>query len=145
MHASTKLPLSFRSEVRLLRGPVPTSFETFYRGHLRYRSGGRIRSADVWSGYSQWAMLNEVPGLHPRELCRAMLNIGHSYFKSNGSYFRDVVWAREAPDLPDNFPRVLNAEQAAATLDRHDALLARVDRALAEMSDVRAALLGSLV
>lgn len=98
-------PMPFRdpSERRLM-GPVPPSFEAFYRAHLRFEVGGRLRSTTVASLYGSWALEVGAPHLSASAIKRAMMNIGHSHFRSNQMHFRDVRLAKEKPETLDDYP-----------------------------------------
>jgi hypothetical protein len=102
------LPATFRqpsgSEGRQLGGPVPPAFETFYRSHLRFRSGPRLRAAVLAERYGAWALENEAPSMSLKEIRLAMLNIGHRHLRSNGMLYLDVQLAAELPGVADNFP-----------------------------------------
>jgi hypothetical protein len=129
-------PTRFRpAEGRVLRGPVPSCFEAFYRAELRYRSGGRLRSLELARRYAAWAAANEAPSLNLQELRRAMLNIGHRHFRSNNIYFGDVQLAVEVPSLADNFPGLPIDPPIDAG---PDPMVAQIDRILAELHLLRA-------
>lgn len=131
---SRMLPGPFRNmEGSALKGPVPHCFELFYRAHLRFRSGGRIRSPALASRYAAWAEREQQPALHYKALRRAMENVGHRRRRSNGIYYADAVFADAAPDLPDTFPATppLPASDAAS-------LVQQIDRIACELNTVRA-------
>lgn len=128
MSGST-LPLSFRSpEGRALRGPVPADFERFYRSRLRFRSGRRIRSAELADRYKAWAEQHEAGSLDHRAIRRAMLSIGHRLIRSNGMVYLDVEFAEAVPHVADNYPRVASPDQ----------VIERIDAMAAELAAIRA-------
>jgi hypothetical protein len=98
----------------VLAGPIPASFEEFYRSKLRFASGGRIRALDLFAMYSDWAAQEGKPALNQRQIRRAMVNIGHRHFRSNITFFGDVQLASEASHLDDNFPAMPPITEAAA-------------------------------
>lgn len=131
---STMLPLPFRMpEGRALKGPVPPSFETFYRAQLRYRTGARISSTALRCRYLAWAEQNEGQALSFVALRRAMENVGHRHLLSNGAFYDNAAFVEDAADLPDNFPAPPPIEPGEAV-----ALVHRIDRLAAELGAVRA-------
>lgn len=126
-------PGPFQIESRRLRGPVPLSFETFYRANLRFVPGERLRSSDVSRYYGAWAAAAGAPSLTYREIKRAMSNIGHPPLNSNGVQYRDVALAADWEALPDNFPAVPLPTEAAAV-----AIADRLDAMISELSSIRA-------
>jgi hypothetical protein len=121
-----------------LRGPVPPAFEAFYRMHLRFVPGGRLRSTAVNRFYAAWAGAAGVASLSRREVKRAMANIGHRAKNSNGVQFCDVALAAECDDLLDNFPSLpLPAEVHVA------AIADRIDAVITELSSIRAEVTGA--
>ncbi len=127
------LPPSFRSEGRKLRGPVPPSFEAFYRQQVRYQLGGRIGSIELRQRYIAWAEAAEAPDLGFRPIRRAMENIGHAHRHSNGTYYADAVFAEAVPDQRDNYPGgpILAVDEAAS-------LVRRIDSVAGELGAIRA-------
>lgn len=127
-------PQPFHPEGRVLLGPVPASFEAFYRAELRYSVGARLSSMEVARRYATWAADHEAGSLNQRQLCRAMLNIGHSHFHSDGARFGDVQFVEADPDLADNFPglAVDPADQG------RDTMVLQIDRIAAELQKLRA-------
>lgn len=129
---STALPPPFRgTSERRLRGPVPESFEAFYRATLRYCSGARMRTLEVAQCYAAWAADHDAPQMNLRALKRAMFNIGHAHLKSNGMYFGDVQLAGDAPSLADNFPAGPPPLAAAC------GAVGRIDRICLELEQLR--------
>ena len=116
---------------RQLLGAIPASFVVFYRHQLRFRSGGRIKTKIVADLYRAWAELNGSPGMNFKAIKRAMQNIGHSYFTSNGSYFGDVQLAAAEPGLADNFP------ESPPLAEPRRSLLARIDRISVDLDRIR--------
>lgn len=99
------LPGAFRyPSDRKLRGEVPTHFEAFYRAHLRFYPGARMRTQQVANCYMEWARRSNAPGMSAPEVKRAMFHIGHACLRSNGMHFTDVQLATADPMLMDNFP-----------------------------------------
>jgi hypothetical protein len=128
---------SFRSLApRALRGPVPLDFERFYRSSLRWRSGGRLKSMDVANLYWAWADGAGAPYMSLKQIRRAMVNIGHRAFNSNGMFYADAGLAEQLPDVADNFPSAGVAEPASA----HPALavVERIDAVMTELAKIRA-------
>jgi hypothetical protein len=139
------LPRSFRADQqpfhakhRLLRGPVPSAFEAFYRAHLRFLPGGRLRSSDLSRFYGAWAAAAGAPSLSSREIKKAMRNIGHRAKNSNGVQYCDVGVAADCADLADNFPSLPLPAEAHAT-----AIADRLDAMITELSSIRADVLGT--
>jgi hypothetical protein len=98
-------PRSFQTlEGRSLRGPVVASFEAYYRAHLRFQVGARVRATNLRSRYLAWAVANEAPALSFVEIRQAMENVGHWHQHSNGAVYGDVTFAEHVDPLPDNFP-----------------------------------------
>lgn len=125
--------IPFRPGCRLLRGPVPSHFENFYRANLRFVPGSRLKSSAVNSFYNAWATATGATSMSNRELKRAMHNIGHGCARSNGIWFRDVALSAECDDLADNFPGLPTPPQAHAA-----ALADRLDRMITELASIRA-------
>jgi hypothetical protein len=99
------LPRPFRHPSdRTLVGYVPPHFEQFYRSELRFCTGARIRTRDVGARYAEWSARVNAPSMSEKAIKRAMVSIGHDYFMSNGSFFRDAALALSVPDVVDNFP-----------------------------------------
>ena len=116
---------------RQLLGAVPASFMLFYRHQLRFRSGSRIKTKIVADLYRAWAELNGSPSMDSKAIKRAMQNIGHTYFTSNGSYFGNVQLAATAPELTDNFP------EGPPLAEPRRSLLARIDRISIDLDRLR--------
>jgi hypothetical protein len=141
--AKAMFPKSFRSrsksfrspERRTLRGPVPLDFEQFYRASLRYRHGARLKSMEVAKLYEAWAIGAGAPYMSLKQIRRAMLNIGHSHFNSNGMYYGDVAPAEQLPDVADNFPSAGVAEPASARPGL--AVVERIDAVMTELANIR--------
>jgi hypothetical protein len=114
---------------RRLSGPVPPSFEDFYRARLRFVPGARIRTLHIADMYRAWAAQNRKPSLSLKKLKRAMSNIGHRAIESHGMFYGDVGFAADHPDLTDNFPTLAPMEAAV--------ILERIDAAIAELGSVR--------
>lgn len=132
MNRST-LPPPFRMpEGRALAGPVPASFENFYRQTLRYRTGGRVATADLRDRYHAWAERTGAPALSYRAIRQAMENVGHAHRTSNGVYYADAVFADAVPGEPDNFP----APSPIAPSDAR-ALVCHIDRVAVELDTLR--------
>lgn len=128
------IPTTFRSG-RVLRGPVPSDFEAFYRNCLRFQTGARMRTRDVADRYHAWAAENAGSSLNMRELRRIMDHIGHRHLKSNGMFYADVRLAREYPRLVDNFPvKPLKPEQAPDIAQRLDAIMDELRRLRTQMA-----------
>jgi hypothetical protein len=110
---------------------VPEPFEAFYRMKLRYFSGARLRSLEVAALYAAWADAHCAPSLNLRQRRRAMVNIGHAHFKSNGMFFADVRLASDAPHLSDNFP------EGPAPGPARLGAIGRIDRIALELEQLR--------
>jgi hypothetical protein len=124
---------AFRSEGRRLIGRVPSGFEAFYRAHLRFRPGRRLRTVEVGERYQAWAVEHGAPAMHAREICRAMRAIGHHHMHSNGMHFADVQLAAVDPALSDNFPPA-----ELSPLDAPDDLVLHIDRVMTDLLALRA-------
>jgi hypothetical protein len=129
---------SFQPGHRRLRGPVPCHFEAFYRAHLRFVPGSRLRSSSVSRFYSAWAAAAAAPSLTFREVKRAMDAIGHRSINSNGVQYCDVGLATDHEGLADNFPIVPLPTEAVAA-----AIADRLDSMITELSSIRAEVLSA--
>jgi hypothetical protein len=101
IYSSLQLP---SKRGRMLSGPVPADFEAYYREHLRWRSGRRIGVIRLRERYQAWAIEAEAQSLSLKQLKKAMIAVGHRHATSNGTYYFDVEFADQLPDVPDNFP-----------------------------------------
>jgi hypothetical protein len=126
------IPAPFRDpSARQLGGSVPEHFERFYRETLRYCTGARLRSRQVSALYAEWAIFNTAPSLNLQQLKRAMVNIGHTHFNSNGIWYGDVRLAGDAPHIPDNFP------EGPPPPAREHGIIGRIDRIALELEQLR--------
>lgn len=103
---------------------VPPHFEAFYRATLRFRSGARMRSADLSGHYQAWALAASAPSLGFRAIARAMRALGHRHFHSNGVFYSDVAVASDLPILAE--PEAIAVPAIMARLDCLDAELAAI-------------------
>jgi hypothetical protein len=136
---ATTLPEPFRRlEGRRLRGPVPAHFEGFYRAHLRYSCGDRLKSLDLRARYRAWAEDRGAPVMGYRAIKRAMINIGHSPLHSNGIHYCDVTLVT-AGQHADDFPEIAaSAGYGAALGNRLDAIIRELSSICAEVTGARA-------
>jgi hypothetical protein len=136
--ARSTLPVSIPTilplERRKLSGPVPLCFEPFYRLHLRYHFGSRIRSLALAERYAAWASVAEAESLGLRATRRAMMNIGHRHARSNGFYYFDVGWADALPGVADNFPTF---GAGGETISGTPRLAQRIDAIMTELVNIR--------
>lgn len=126
-------------EGRRLMRPVPVWFEQFYRAELRYCCGARLRTMEVRRRFDAWAVSNNAPQIGQPELVRHMDAVGHSYFKSSGSWFGNVAFATDRLDIDDNFPAPAIGGDDLSDADRSPKLaaLAMIDRAMAGLHAAR--------
>jgi hypothetical protein len=130
--------LACRARVRrrCIRGHVPPDFENFYRAHLRFVVGARVRRLEVAQLYDSWATENDKQFLNLVQIKRAMGIIGHGMIESHGMYYLDLGLAASFPDLADNYPALwLPAEAKVANIsDRLGAMITELIALRAEVA-----------
>lgn len=128
----------FQAPRRRLRGPVPLSFEAFYRSNLRFVSAARLKSIDVTRFYEAWAMATGSPAMSAKAMKQAMRHIGHRAVRSNGIWYTDLAIAAEHPDVLDNYPALPSPVEAQT-----DAIADRLDAMITELTQIRSAIYGA--
>lgn len=66
-------------------------FSEFYRPRLRRKPGARVRSSDLLSAHSTWALAGYGAQIGFKQLKRQMQDRGHRHFYSDSAWYQDVV------------------------------------------------------
>jgi len=111
--------------------PVETQFSDFYRARLKRVAGARTKASDVMRAYSAWAADNNASSIYYRALKRLLVRLGHRHFYSNSAWYGDLEI------LPAGAIVVSDVEQQHTLLAA--AVLDRIDRIMAELAELRAA------
>ena len=81
--------------------------------------------------YDAWAQETGGPAMHERHIKRAMVNVGHSHFRSSRCFFGHAQFASAVPGLADNFP------EGPAPPPQEVGIVGRIDRIALELEQLR--------
>lgn len=117
------------------RGPEQ-SFRAFYEGELRRVAGARLSSREVRAAYQDWAAASGATTLSFKEIAREMRTLGHRHIRSNGYRYLDVGFAADHPEAVRQAPIARTADTGLSEA------IDRIDRALSDLTSLRAELCG---
>jgi hypothetical protein len=108
-------------------------FSEFYRTRLRHMPGARVRSSDLLSAYTAWALAGYGSQIGFKQLKRQMQDRGHRHFYSDSAWYQDVVILDRA-EIAASEPRGGYRYDLPYALD----LMARLDAITQELVTLRA-------
>ena len=136
----------FPLEAAALPFALPPHFEQFYRSHVRFVSGVRVRSSELHRRYVEWAKASGAPAVSLATQRDCMEAIGHRRITSNGVHYLDAAYAEAVPTIGDTLrlPLLVRPQREQRRDDRATvALLTKVDAALASLLDLRTAIVAT--
>jgi hypothetical protein len=108
-------------------------FSEFYRTRLRRKPGARVRSSDLLSAYTAWALAGYGAQIGFKQLKRQMQDRGHRHFYSDSAWYQDVA-ILDAAEIAASEPTAGYRYDLPYALD----LVARLDAVMGELATLRA-------
>jgi hypothetical protein len=142
--ATAILPETFRPVPSNLPLTLLDQFERFYRQRLRWVCGSRLRGELLHREYMAWAAATGAVSISQKELRDFVLALGHRRVRSNGIQYCDVAFAVDHPRLCDTLPPDPFGGGGRVGVGSADAIVSRIDRAMAGLIDLRALFAGEL-